>query len=86
MTDAIVFILRTLGTKLSPTDVRDKMQEWGYDFSKYETDVVSSIHTILKRLAARGQAQEFNEGHRRKSYKWIEKLGEHQAAQVDAEN
>ena len=32
-TESIEYVLRTLGTRLSPTDVRDKMQEWGYDFS-----------------------------------------------------
>lgn len=70
MTEAIRYVLSRLMLRMTPTEVRDKMAEWGYDFSKYETDVVSSIHTVLKRFAAKGDAKEFDEGRRRKSYKW----------------
>ncbi|MGO8718569.1 MAG: hypothetical protein ACLQMO_05040 [Acidobacteriaceae bacterium] len=75
MTEAITYVLRTLMQRMSPSEVRDKMAEWGFDFSSYKTDVISSIHTILKRLAKRGDAQEINEGHRKKSYKWVGNAG-----------
>jgi hypothetical protein len=71
MTDAVEYVLKTLGAKLIPTEVRNKMEEWGYDFSKYETDEVSSIHTTLKRLESRGKVRGFDEGHRRRAYQWI---------------
>lgn len=73
MTDAVEFVLSRLMLRLSPTEIRDKMAEWGYDFSTYKTDVVSSISTILKRFAVKGWVEEIAEGHRRKSYKWIGK-------------
>lgn len=86
MTDAVRYVLQTLMQRMSPTEVRDKMAEWGFDFSKYESDVVSSIHTTLKRLASKGEADEINEGHRRKSYKWIGKKYEHSARKGNAGN
>lgn len=72
-TEAIEYVLRTLSTKLSPTEIRDKLADWGYDLEKYETDVVASIHTVLRRLQKRGKVQEFQDGDRRKSYQWIKK-------------
>lgn len=79
MTDAVRYVLQTLMQRMTPPEVRNKMAEWGFDFSKYESDEVSSIHTTLKRLAAKGDVDEINEGHRRKSYKWIGKKDAHSA-------
>jgi hypothetical protein len=79
MTDAVEFVLSRLMLRLSPTEIRDKMAEWGFDFSTYKTDEVSSISTILRRFKDRKLVEEIKEGHRRKSYKWIGKQNEHSA-------
>jgi len=73
--ESVEYVLRTLGGKFSPTEMRDKMQEWGYDFSKYESDVVSSIHTTLKRLKARDKVKEFSDGPRLRRYQWVGDAG-----------
>ncbi len=77
MTEAVLYVLRTLRLQMSPVEVRDKMADWGFDFSKYESDEVSSIHTIIKRYVAKDLIRKFDDGPRRKSYKWIGKQDEH---------
>lgn len=69
-TNAIIYVLRTSSQRLFPTDIRDRMAEWGFDLESYKSDVVASIHTTLKRLHKQGKVSEFNEGHRRNSYEW----------------
>lgn len=65
LTDAIREVLKTSGTDyLSPTDVRDKLQKSGYDASK-QANVLASIHTILKRLEASGEAEPKDIGDKR---------------------
>jgi hypothetical protein len=70
-TAAIEYVLKALGTNMSPPEIRDKLAEWGYNTEKYETDIVASIHSVLKRLVAKGSVQEITDGERRKSYQWI---------------
>lgn len=69
-TNAIAYVLRTSNQRLFPTDIRDRMAEWGFDIGSYRSDVVASIHTTLRRLHKQGKVNEFNEGHRRNSYEW----------------
>jgi hypothetical protein len=70
-TVAIEYVLKALGTKMSPPEIRDKMTEWGYDTGKYTTNLVASIHSVLRRLVAKGSIQEITDGEKRKSYQWI---------------
>ncbi len=69
-TKAIIYVLRTSNERLLPTDIRDRMADWGFDLENYESDVVASIHTTLRRLHKQGKVSEFSEGHRRNSYEW----------------
>lgn len=69
-TTAIEYVLKGFGTKMSPTEIRDKMAEWGFDIGSYKSDVVASIHTTLRRLHKQGKVEKFNEGQRRNSYEW----------------
>lgn len=50
ITDAVRYILKNAESRLSPTDVRDKLTEKGYDLSNL-TAPMSSIYKILSRLA-----------------------------------
>ncbi len=70
-TEAIEYVLKNMGTKMSPPDIRDKMTEWGYDTGKNATNIVASIHTVLKRLVAKGSVREILDSEKRKSYQWI---------------
>jgi hypothetical protein len=69
-TAAIEYVLKALGTKMSPTEIRDKMAEWGFDIKGYKSDVVASIHTTLKRLAKNGRITPYQEGPRRTVWEW----------------
>jgi hypothetical protein len=69
-TTAIEFVLKTLGDKMSPPEIRDKMAEWGFDMESYQSDVVASIHTTLKRLAKSGRVVSYQEGPRRTVWEW----------------
>jgi hypothetical protein len=69
-TKAIIYVLRTSNERLLPTDIRDRMADWGFDLESYKSDVVASIHTTLRRLHKQDKVKEFSEGHRRNSYEW----------------
>lgn len=73
-TAAIEYVLKALGTKMSPTEIRDKMKEWGFDIEGYKSDVVASIHTTLKRLAKSGRVTRYQEGPRRTVWEWNKEL------------
>jgi hypothetical protein len=86
---AIGFALKTAKGDLTPVEVRDKMEVLGYDFTKYETDPLSSIHTVLKRLEKRGIVKSRRWPHNRTTYRWIgegqtEKAGEDAASTNDS--
>jgi hypothetical protein len=74
-TKAISYVLRTSIENLSPTDIRDRMVEWGFDLGSYKSDVVASIHTTLRRLAAGGHVKPIADGHRRTRYEWSRETG-----------
>jgi hypothetical protein len=73
-TAAIEYVLKALGTKMSPTEIRDKMAEWGFDIGNYKSDVVASIHTTLKRLAKNGRVKPHHDGPRRTLWEWNTEL------------
>lgn len=68
ITDAVRFVLDTK-VRLSPAEVRAKMQEKGYDLSKYSAPD-ATVRTILKRLVKDKKAEEEKEG-RNVYYKWL---------------
>ena len=76
--NAIGFALQTAKGDLTPVEVRDKMQVLGYDFEKYETDPLASIHTVLKRMAKKGIVKPRRWPHNRTTYTWT---GERQQAE-----
>ncbi len=70
LTGAIEYVLKSLDRKMSATEIRDKMGEWGFDFAGYKSNVVASVHTTLKRLAANGRVTVYNDGPRRRRWEW----------------
>ncbi len=58
LTEAIRWVFRQpLLLPLTPTQVRDRMAEMGYDLSKYK-HVMPPIHNILKRMKEAGEIRE----------------------------
>jgi hypothetical protein len=84
-TNAISFALQSgRGTQLTPVEVRDKMEMLGYDFSKYSSDALTSIHTLLKRMAKKGTVKPRRWPHNRTTYQWIGEAERTQKAGEDA--
>ena len=58
LTEAIRWVFRqTLLLPLTPTQVRDRMEEMGYDLGKYK-HVMPPIHNTLKRMKEAGEIRE----------------------------
>jgi len=58
LTEAIRWVFRQpLLVPLTPTQVRDRMAEMGYDLSKYK-HVMPPIHNTLKRMKEAGEVKE----------------------------
>jgi uncharacterized protein (UPF0335 family) len=56
MTDAVRKVLQSNDIFFTPVDVRTDLRSFGYDTEQYK-NILASIHTILKRLAAAGEVQ-----------------------------
>lgn len=55
LTDGCRAVLRSANHGLTPTEVRDGLIALGYDLSGY-SNIMASVHQILKRLVASGEA------------------------------
>src|ERR1039457_3585198 len=72
ITDAVRWILKNSEMRMSPTDVRDKLAEKGFDLSAL-TAPMGSIYKILSRLADATPPEitrEREEGGRNVFYRW----------------
>ena len=56
LTDACRLALRTAKRPLSAVDVRDHLRSIGFELERY-ANPLAAIHTVLKRLAASGEAE-----------------------------
>lgn len=57
---------------LTPVDVKEGLRKWGFDMSGY-TNILASIHTVLKRLAKSGVIDEgrpVNDKEGKRVYRW----------------
>jgi hypothetical protein len=59
ITDAVRSVLDP-NRKMSPAEIKEAMQQRGYDFTKYSAPD-ASIRTVLKRLVEAGKAEEHKE-------------------------
>lgn len=86
-TEAITFVLKGASRPLSPVEIRDKLGELGFDSSEWKTDVVSSVHTVLKRLLATEPPKIVESGEpRRKIYQWNWEAGRAPKIGIGVEN
>lgn len=72
-TDSVRNVLRNVPQALTAKQVRDLLRGAGFDLSSY-TNPLASIHTILKRLAERGEV-EVSESNGEVHYRWSSKEG-----------
>jgi hypothetical protein len=70
-TNAVAFVLKGASRPLSPVEIKTRLVDLGFDSSGWKTDLVSSVHTILKRFLASGPPKVKESGEpRRKVYQW----------------
>jgi len=55
LTDSCRTVLRSAGKPLSAQEIKERLDGRGFDWSRYSSPA-SALHTVLKRLATRGQA------------------------------
>ena len=70
LTDACRTILRSMTRPVSAPEVRQELEILGFDFSRYVSNPLSSIHTVLKRLAQSGEACASSDQDGRPTYQW----------------
>lgn len=70
MTDAVRNALEKAATPMSATEIRERMERWGFDFSSY-TNPLASIHTILKRLIVSQEIKVVLHARGKKKYRWV---------------
>jgi hypothetical protein len=70
LTDAVREVLKAADGWQYPTEVRDGLERMGIDTASY-SNILASIHTILKRLAAKDEVEEFKDSEGKGvSYRW----------------
>jgi hypothetical protein len=69
LTDLCRMVLKTAGHPLSAVEVRAQLGAMGVDLSRY-SNVLASIHTVLKRLSDSGEVRFVPRVHERPAYEW----------------
>lgn len=72
ITDAVRLALKTSPRPMRPKEVAEQLEKWGFGVSEY-SNVLASIHTILKRLVKSGEATELPTSGKR-SYKRVSEV------------
>jgi hypothetical protein len=83
LTDAIKDALRRSDTSMTPTEVRDKLLEAGFDLKRYASPLVP-IHNTLKRLYDQGEIARTKEAPIR--YQWLDAVAKSTARGYGATN
>jgi hypothetical protein len=71
LSNAVKFALQTTNQAMSPVEVRETLRSLGFDISKYKTDFLATLHTVLKRLHVQRHVDVIEGDEGRKEYKWI---------------
>lgn len=74
LTDACRAILQSAPRPLTAAEVRRELEVTGFDFSRYHSNPLSAIHTVLKRLADSGQAESGSNAEGRATFRWKDDL------------
>lgn len=69
LTDACRAVLRNAGKPMTPLEVRDRLAAVGFDLSRY-SNVLASIHTVLKRLNQSGELRFVARAPGKHAYEW----------------
>src|SRR5580698_4324235 len=69
LTDAIRMAFKTAGREMSPHDVREYVENSGY--AGRWGNLLASIHTVVKRLHAKGEIQATGNVNGRDTYRWV---------------
>ena len=70
LTDAIRFVLKTNPSyAFFPQDVTVKLEQMGFDTGKYK-HLLPSVHTVLKRLALKGEVDDSVMREHKTAYRW----------------
>lgn len=74
LTDAVRIAFKTYGQPMAPTDVKDRLEQMGYDTTKYG-NLMASVHTIINRLQRQGQIKHTGTiANNKPGYQWVQKL------------
>src|SRR5437773_8436739 len=84
LTDAIRQAFKTSGKPMAPTDVKKRLEQLGYNTSKYG-NMMASVHSILNRLVKQGDIkQQGTFGNGKPAYMWVKPSPSAIAATKDA--
>lgn len=72
LTDAIRMALKAHGGALNAQQVKVQIERLGFNTAKY-TNALASIHTVLKRLAIKGELDDAATSDGKTAYRWIAK-------------
>jgi hypothetical protein len=70
LTDLARVTLQEAYIAVSAGDLKNRMQDKGFDFSKY-SNPLASIHTVLRRLVKSGEVRVVPQKGGKKTYQWI---------------
>ena len=59
------------GVPLTPMQVKENLDSIGFDFSRYSSNPLSSIHTTLKRMRDAGEVKEVQIVGQGTAYRWV---------------
>ena len=71
LTDSIRMALKTHGSPLNAQQVKIRLEQLGYKSDS--PNLLASVHTILKRLALRGELDDSASMEGKPAYRWIKK-------------
>ncbi|MFZ0956577.1 MAG: hypothetical protein WAN60_09560 [Candidatus Sulfotelmatobacter sp.] len=74
--EAVRFVLRTCrAQQLTPVEVRNKLEYWGYDLTKYRSEFLASLHKVLQRLEHSGEIKPIKASTGKTvAYQWITEM------------
>jgi hypothetical protein len=73
LSEAVRFVLKTCrAQQLTPVEVRNKLEYWGYDLEKYKSEFLASLHKVLQRLEDGGEIKSIKASTGKTvAYQWI---------------
>jgi hypothetical protein len=73
LTDAIRQAFKTASGGMAPTDVKGRLEQLGYDTSKYG-NVMASVHSVINRLVRKGEVIQTGTSGDKPCYTWVTRV------------